>query len=71
MVDTLIHDIQRQTDALGGRMDTHEAKVQRDIALRDVKLAKRDIWLIATLVGFMAFGFTVLGFLIRLSAPVP
>ena len=47
-------------------MKTHQAETQKDIAMRDVKLAKRDVWLIATVIGFMAFGFTVLGLLIRL-----
>ena len=29
-------------------MKTHQAETQKDIAMRDVKLAKWDVWLIAT-----------------------
>lgn len=60
------YELVRRVDALEERMKTHQAETQKDIAMRDVKLAKRDVWLIATVIGFMAFGFTVLGFLIRL-----
>lgn len=60
------YELVRKVDALEERMKTHQAETQKDIAMRDVKLAKRDVWLIATVIGFMAFGFTVLGFLIRL-----
>ena len=52
--------------AVRAEMESTQSKIDESLSLLRADMAKRDLWIILTIIGVVVAGFTVLGILISL-----
>ncbi len=63
MTNTTPHDLARQVAVLEERMNTHQAKYESAIDRLRADLAKRDVWIVLTVLGVVAVLLAVHGWI--------
>ena len=63
MSEQAIHDLEKQHVALEERMNTKQAEYKTDIARLAEDAAKRETRMLLAVIGVMALGIAVLGFM--------